>query len=533
MKYPYILFFRYDKYCAIDDYLNKNKEKFNCSIFILNNKDELNKLYDTNYHLLITFGDEETEYHKDVNDVIVDRMRGRWLHYKTLTDDNIDAFNNGVNFCYLNSCVMRKQEINRPIFSLFTTCYNSYQKIIRAYDSINKQTLCDWEWVILDDSPDDLHFVFLKEKLGEDKRIRLYKRSENNGNIGNVKNEVISLCRGKYVLEMDHDDEILPYVLSDAAQIFEKDLDVGFVYMDFTNIYEDGANYRYGDFYALGYSGYYRQKVRGNWVFVSMTPNINNITLNHIVGVPNHPRIWRRSTLMEMGNFCEYLPILDDYEVLIRSAVKTKIARIHKLGYIQYMNSNNNNFSLIRNSEINRIIWNLNRQCYENYDIDNVMKEKNAYEDENYRQNNSQIWKRKDYEYKYCNSLVNLNYKKQYCILGLHTFYNKLDELKKLYQDKTNDFLLLDNKEDSNRLCNILDEHNFSEMKCYSMTDCNESELIQYFKLLYKSCDDYVILYNIPEPKKVDMQESELPKNATKVEINVDTYTNNWTVNHF
>jgi len=516
MKYPYILFFRYDKYAYVDDFLNANKEKLLCSVFIVNKKEELNKLYDSNYHLLITFGEDETIYHKDVNEIILDKMRKRWLHIKTLDEKNLTDFNNGVNYCYLHSCVMPNVDI-RPIFSLFTTCYNSYNKIIRAYDSIRTQTLRDWEWVILDDSPNDEHFVFLKETFKNDKRVRLYKRSENNGNIGNVKNEAISLCRGKYLLEMDHDDEIMPYVLSDAAHVFDNDNEVGFVYMDFINIYEDGNNYRYGDFYALGYSGYYRQKIRNKWVFVSMTPNINNITLHHIVSVPNHPRIWRQKTLMELGNFCEYLPILDDYEVLIRTAVKTKMAKIHKLGYIQYMNNNNNNFSLIRNSEINRIIWNLNTHCYEYYQIDNIMKDKNAYEDEKYRHNSSQIWKRLDYEYKYCNTVVNLDYKKQYCILGLDTFYNKLEQITILYQDKTNDFILLDNKEPSDKLCSILDEHNLSEMKCYSMTDCSEDELIQYFKLLYKSCDDYAILY---EKTKKILEPEELPENSTKIEVN-------------
>lgn len=522
MKYPFILFFRYDKYSYIDEFINANKDKFLCSIFIVNKKEELNKLYDSNYHLLVTFGENETLYHKDVNDIIVDRMRRQWLHFKTLDENNLCEFNNGVNYCYLDSCVIRKEGC-RPVFSLFTTCYNSYNKIIRAYDSIKTQYLKDWEWVILDDSPDDEHFAFLKVTFKDDKRIRLYKRSENNGNIGNVKNEAISLCRGKYLLEMDHDDVILPYVLSDAAKVFDDDDDVGFVYMDFVNIYEDGTNYRYGDFYALGYSGYYRQKIRNNWVFVSMTPNINNITLHHIVSVPNHPRIWRRKTLIDMGNFCEYLPILDDYEILIRSAVYTKMARIHKLGYIQYMNNNNNNFSLIRNSEINRIIWSLNRHCYQRYDIDKVMKEKNAYEDEKHRQTSSQIWKRKDYEHKYCNTLINLNYKKQYCILGIDTFYNKLDELKKLYEDKTNDFILLDNKEHSEKLCAILDENNFSEMKCYSMTDCSEDELIQYFMLLYKSCHDYSILFD--KSKKI-VEPEDLPENSSKIEVN----TGNWNV---
>jgi hypothetical protein len=155
--------------------------------------------------------------------------------------------------------------------------------------------------------------------------------------------------------------------------------------MDFVNIYEDKTNFNYGDFFGLGYSGYYRQKINNSWVYVAMTPNINNITLSHIVSVPNHPRIWRRKTLMEIGNFCEYLPILDDYEVLIRSAVYTKIAKIHKVGYIQYMNNNNNNFSLIRNSEINRLIWKLNTECYTFHNIDDIMKTKNAYENEEFK----------------------------------------------------------------------------------------------------------------------------------------------------
>jgi len=524
MKYPYILFFRYDKYSYVDEFINANKDKFLCSIFIVDKKEELNKMFDPNYHLLITFGEDETIYHKDVHDIILNKMTRRWLHYEKLDETNIDDFNRGVNYCYLHSCVVTEFD-NRPVFSLFTTCYNSYDKILRAYESIKTQTMKDWEWVILDDSPNDEHFVFLKQHLINDKRIRLYKRSENNGNIGNVKNEAISLCRGKYILEMDHDDEILPDVLLDATNVFDNDNDVGFVYMDFINIYEDGSNFNYGNFFALGYSGYYRQKIRGKWVYVAITPNINNITLNHIVSVPNHPRIWRKKTLMEMGNFCEYLPILDDYEVLIRTAVNTKIARIHKLGYIQYMNNNNNNFSLIRNSEINRIIWNLNRETYEKYDIDNLMKQRDAYEDEKFRCDYSQIWKRKDYEYKYCNTIINLNYKKQYCILGLDTFYNKLDLLKKLYNDKTNDFILLDNKEDSENLCIILDNNNFSEMKCYSMTDCSEDEIIQYFMLLYKSCDDYTILYDKTRKQVESVKQSE---KSTRIEVN----TGSWNVVH-
>lgn len=490
MRYPNIVFFRYDKYINIDEYIKSNTNSFFCNINIVNNKNELNKLFNPSYHLLITYGDDEKEYYLDVNDIISGRIRKRWLHITEL--NKIDLFNNIVNFCYIHNVINNNEE-SRPIFSLFTTCYNSYEKIIRAYNSIKCQTLKDWEWVILDDSPDEKHFAFLKDTFINDNKIRLYKRSENSGNIGNVKNESVSLCRGKYVIEMDHDDEILPDVLLDAAKVFDNDENVGFIYMDFINLYENKNNFMYGDFFSLGYGAYYRQKYENMWVYVCSTPNINNITLSHIISVPNHPRIWRKDILLKIGNYSEFLPILDDYELLLRTSVNTKMVKIHKLGYVQYMNNGNNNFSLIRNSEINRLIFPLKEQLFKKYDIDELMTKKDAFE----KNEGVQIWKRKGYNNKYYNQIINVNYKKQYCIIGLENLYKNLNEISMLYSCKENDFILLDNVYASNSddLCLELDKLGLDRIKCYSLNDCTNEELVNYFLLIYKSCDEYFI-YN-------------------------------------
>jgi len=79
MKYPNILFFRYDKYNSIDDFLNENKDKLLCNVNIVNKKVEINHLFDCNYHLLITYGLEQ-EYVNEVNSIISDEMRKRWIH---------------------------------------------------------------------------------------------------------------------------------------------------------------------------------------------------------------------------------------------------------------------------------------------------------------------------------------------------------------------------------------------------------------------------------------------------------------------
>lgn len=487
MKYPNIVFLRDEIYNDIDVYLNDNKNDILATLNITSDFNEVNKLYDPNYQLLITFGDLNN-YIGKLGYVMCDRLRKRWLHFNEIK--NIHAFNKGVNYCFINNILVQ----NRVKISLFTTCYNSYDKIIRAYNSISVQTYKDWEWVILDDSPDDNHFNYLRNLFKDDKKIRLYKRSENSGNIGNVKNEAVLLCRGQYVLEMDHDDEILPDVLYDAVTVFENDPEIGFIYMDFANVTENREFQKYSDFFGNGYCGYYCQKYNNIWYFVASTANINNVTLTHIVSVPNHPRIWRKDVLIKIGNYSEFLPCCDDYELLLRTALNTKMAKIHKLAYIQYMNNNNNNFSLIRNSEINRLCTQeIQPQYFNLLNIHAKMEELDACED--YRVVENELWKRKNYEHKFCNKIINVNYKTQYCILGSDTFYLNEKYIRELYKNSENDFIILDNIKTTFDLIHLINESKLDNIKCYALENTTIDELIKYFKLIYKSCDDYVLIF--------------------------------------
>ena len=495
MKYPYIIFYRDDNLSDIDKFFISNNDKLECSIFFTNNKNDLNKLYDSSYQILVTYGTNEEEINTNVNMIISNRMRDRWIHFKDIT--SIEAFNTAVNNCFIHNCGYKREHV-RPIFSVFTPAYNSYEKIIRAYDSLKNQTLKDWEFIVIDDSPDDKHFDFLRKLMINDSRVRLYRKAENNGNIGNLKNEAVSLCRGKYVLEFDHDDEIMPFVLQESANYFDKNNDVGFIYMDCAILYENGTNHYYGDFISKGYGGYYCQKYKNKWINVYVTPNINNITLSHLVCCPNHPRIWRKSVLVDAGNYCEFLPICDDYEIILRTAVTTKIAKIHKFGYIQYMNNDGNNFSLIRNKEINRIGPQfISPMFYEKLKINEHMKTLNAYEDETYMHNHSKIWKRGDsYKHKYCNAVVNTDHTKQYCIIGFDSLLSNIEKIKLLYNDGKNDFFIIDNKCSVGHLQFLLDIYGFDRFKCFSLIDERPEVLVKYFLLLYKSCEDYEIINN-------------------------------------
>jgi glycosyltransferase involved in cell wall biosynthesis len=518
MKYPFIIFYRSNSNASYDKFFLDNNEKLNCTVQITNKLVNVNKIYSANYHLLITL-DEDV----NTNNYIQELHDKKWLKLTKSDFLDIAFFNSIVNKKYILNCSLDRSYL-RPVFSLFTTSFNSYDKIIRAYNSIKKQTLMNWEWIILDDSPNDDHFEFLRENLSRDCRIRLYRRSENSGSIGNVKNEAVALCRGKYVLEMDHDDEILPTVLEDATIVFTKqgekekegEEEIGFVYMDFINIYENGDNFNYGNHICKGYGSYYCQKYNDKWVYVYNTPNINNITLSHLVCCPNHPRIWRRDLLLKIGNYCEHLPICDDYEVLLRTAINTKMAKIPKLGYVQYMNNSNNNFSLIRNGEINRIgPQYISPIYYEEYRIADKMEELDAFENPNTKdsKNNVNIWLRdaEKYTHKYCNLLVNIDFNRQICIIGLDSLILNLEYIKTLYNKDNNnnpsdlaiDFILLDNKCPNEYLWKQLDSYGFGKMKCYSLIDIPRDLLVSYFKTMYLSTEQFEVIENgyIERPK--------------------------------
>jgi glycosyltransferase involved in cell wall biosynthesis len=494
MKYPFVIFYRDNKFSSTDNFFIQNAQSLDCTVFIADSIEHVKNLHNSNYHLLLTYGQTET----NILNVISENMLVRHAHIDVQNNifDDIRHFNNFINSLYIELCSLERSVV-RPTFSLFTPSYNSYHKILRVYNSLLKQTLVDWEWIIIDDSPDDNNFKFLRDNFSNEPRIRFYRRSCNNGSIGNVKNETIGLCRGKYVLEMDHDDELMPYVLQESADLFEKDSNVGFIYYDCACVYENGQNQWYGDFICKGYGGYYSQKYDGKWRLIYITPNVNNITLSHLVCCPNHPRIWRRNVLMEMGSYCEYLPICDDYEIILRTSVTTNIAKIHKLGYIQYMNESNNNFSLIRNSEINRIGPKyISPIFFDKFQIDQKMEEKNAYEDVKYKYEHSKIWERDSdtYKNKYCNIIVNNDYDMQYCIIGFDSLLFYMNKIKDLYGNPRNDFIVLENKGTTEYLQTRLERYEFDRMKCYSLVDTSVEHLIQYFKLLYSSTLNYTII---------------------------------------
>ncbi len=115
-----------------------------------------------------------------------------------------------------------------PKISVLTPIYNTHESDLRAMiDSILNQTYTDFEFLILNDSPDNKK---LKEivKSYNDKRIKYYENTKNLG-ITKSRNKLIDLARGEYLAVADHDDISMPNRFELELNFLEKNPHIGAV----------------------------------------------------------------------------------------------------------------------------------------------------------------------------------------------------------------------------------------------------------------------------------------------------------------
>jgi glycosyltransferase involved in cell wall biosynthesis len=277
-------------------------------------------------------------------------IRKRWLHYDTLpnlTQLGIDAYN-----CYLTNLFNDQGAEDNPLVSVFTPTYRTGEKIYRPFSSLKQQTYTNWEWIIVDDSDDDGRtFNMLRNLAKKDHRIRVFKPWEHSGIIGKVKNWACSLGRGHILVELDHDDELTDYALDYVVKGFQQFPEAGFLYTDCAEIYENGTSQIYRTGWAFGYGSYNDVEYKGKRYKSGSGGNINAKTIRHIISAPNHIRAWRRSFYESIGGHNKELHVADDYEIVVRTFLKTRMIRVPKLCYIQYIS---NTTQEARNKDIHR-----------------------------------------------------------------------------------------------------------------------------------------------------------------------------------
>ena len=259
----------------------------------------------------------------------------------------------------------------KPKFSIFTPTYNTGERINRTYESLKNQTLDDWEWVIVDDSPNDETWDIIQDISKNDFRVkvhRIYPLSE--GNIGLVKHRACSLSNGEWLVELDHDDTLVSTCLEELHKASLKYPNAGFMYSDVCELYEDGemktydhdlsGNWygRYDNYFDFGYAGHTYVESDGNMYITHHYPDINPLTIRFNISMPNHVRVWKKEVYDKIGGHNINTPIADDYELIVRTFLNTEIVHIKKMLYLQYNDRNsavdNNKIDINRRARLIR-----------------------------------------------------------------------------------------------------------------------------------------------------------------------------------
>jgi len=346
-KLPIICIFGDDDFELVSPILEDYEEKrLDCRCYS-SDSDLEQVLIQDRPHVIITIGDPPS-FPNLIKAPF--EIRKRWLHYDTLPDLTqlgIDAYN-----CYLTNMFTDHEADDNPLVTVFTPAYKTGEKIYRPFLSLKEQTYTNWEWIIVDDSDDDRKtFKMLSNLAKKDHRIQVFKPWEHSGIIGKIKNWACSLGKGHILVELDHDDELTDYALDSVVKGFKQFPEAGFLYTDCAEIYEDGTSYTYREGWAFGYGSYTDVEYKGKIYKSGNACNINAKTIRHIVSSPNHIRAWRKSFYESIGGHNKELHVADDYEIMVRTFLKTRMIRVPKLCYIQYIS---NTAQQVRNKDIQR-----------------------------------------------------------------------------------------------------------------------------------------------------------------------------------
>lgn len=113
---------------------------------------------------------------------------------------------------------MNKEETIK--ISVIMPVYKVEKYVVKAIESIQAQTLGDFEFLIIDDGTPDRSGEICERYAQKDPRITVLHRE--NGGAPNARNAAIDLARGKYLYFMDSDDWAEPDMLEDMYDLAEE-----------------------------------------------------------------------------------------------------------------------------------------------------------------------------------------------------------------------------------------------------------------------------------------------------------------------
>jgi glycosyltransferase involved in cell wall biosynthesis len=118
----------------------------------------------------------------------------------------------------------------RPAISIITPTFNRRDALARAVESTRRQSMSDFEHIVVDDASDD-GSADMCRRLG-DPRIHVHRFDRRQG-ANAARNQGVSMARAPVVTFLDSDDEFLPHRLAHVLGILAAEPEVDLVLSSF------------------------------------------------------------------------------------------------------------------------------------------------------------------------------------------------------------------------------------------------------------------------------------------------------------
>lgn len=176
--------------------------------------------------------------------------------------------------------------------SVYIPCFNYGHYVDEAIKSIIRQTMSDWELIIINDGSTDKTAHVIK-KYSSHPNIKIITQ-ENKG-LNSTNNIALRLSSGKYIMRLDADDYLDENALLVMSNVLDRNPDIGLVYPD-----------------------YYHIDQNGNIIEIVRRKRIGDEV--HILDLPAHGActIFRKDVLLQIGGYAEEFSCQDGYEVWLK-----------------------------------------------------------------------------------------------------------------------------------------------------------------------------------------------------------------------
>jgi len=194
--------------------------------------------------------------------------------------------------------------IKFPKVTVYITVYNYGRFVEKAIESVFRQTLKDWELLVINDGSTDDTETILKKYESNDKVTVV---NQKNKGLTVSCNIALRLAKGDYIMRLDGDDHLEENALLVLSHYLDEHPDIGLAYPD-----------------------YYVMDENDDVISIERRDKIGKEE-DVLLDMPAHGActMFRREILLEMGGYNEEIFCQDGYDIWLRFIEKYKVGNVN------------------------------------------------------------------------------------------------------------------------------------------------------------------------------------------------------------